>query len=71
MGWVVKFAIPKLQTYVSETNYLYWLTPLIGFRLLEPDLDSNIFQDYILPSLQTLASDKVPNIKMNVIKVII
>jgi len=47
------------------------LTPLIAFRILEPVLDVEAFQNFILPVLGNLASDRIANIKMNVIKVII
>jgi len=68
-GWVASNVIPKLKSYTNEENYLYRLTPLIALRYLEPNITGTIFGTEIYPLLNTLATDKIPNVRMNVAQI--
>ena len=66
--WADKNVIPKLLSLHVEVNYLHRQTPIAGIRVLTPVVTPEIVQKKFLPVLQTLATDKVPNIRMSVCK---
>lgn len=66
--WLEKLAIPKILSFQRDTNYLYRLTTLFAITKLAEFLPTESFQRVIIPAIVVMASDKVPNVRMNVAK---
>ncbi len=69
-SWADKHIVPKLLSLHVEVNYLHRQTPIAGIRVLTSVVTPDIVQKKFLPVLQTLSTDKVPNIRMSVCKTI-
>ena len=68
--WMMKYALPKLISYETEDNYLYRLTPLLAFKILDEVLNEGVYEESMFPLLKKLASDPITNVKMNVAQIL-
>jgi len=68
--WASKNVLPKLLSLHVEPNYLHRLTPLFGMATLIPVVNIDVVRKMFIPVIITLATDPVPNIRMNVAKTI-
>ena len=68
--WMKKYALPKLISYETEDNYLYRLTPLLAFKILDEVLNEGVYEESMFPLLKKLASDPITNVKMNVAQIL-
>ena len=70
VAWSDKNIIPKLLGLHTQVNYLHRLTPIYGIRVLIPVVTPDLIAKKFIPVLNTLSTDKIPNIRMNVCKTI-
>lgn len=66
--WAKEEIIPHIIVVGANTNYLYRLTVLFAVTVLIPVLDTKTINDSIIPFLNNLMNDPIPNIRFNVAK---
>lgn len=66
--WAKTEIIPSIQSVGEKSNYLYRLTALFAMTRLVPVMDETSVTQLILPFIESLAKDPVPNIRFNVAK---
>eukprot|EP01029_Cantina_marsupialis_P018533 TRINITY_DN4267_c0_g1_i1.p1 TRINITY_DN4267_c0_g1~~TRINITY_DN4267_c0_g1_i1.p1 ORF type:complete len:588 (+),score=186.25 TRINITY_DN4267_c0_g1_i1:53-1816(+) len=63
--WVVSQICPHLVTLSKQDNYLQRHVVIIAIENLAHVTSQGVLQFHLLPTLTTLCSDRVPNIRMN------
>ncbi|PGH17344.1 hypothetical protein AJ79_01228 [Helicocarpus griseus UAMH5409] len=66
--WAKESIIPKVTSMGQHPNYLYRMTTCFAISTLAPAIDLNIIENSILPILERLVGDDIPNIRFNVAK---
>ncbi|GAB7346432.1 hypothetical protein MBLNU457_5129t1 [Dothideomycetes sp. NU457] len=66
--WANEAIIPKVANMAGHPNYLYRMTTCFAVSTLTPALSLPVIVESILPILQTLTGDQIPNIRFNVAK---
>lgn len=66
--WASQAIVPKVIDMGRHPNYLYRMTTCFAVSTLAPALDVSIIESSILPMLDKLVSDDIPNIRFNVAK---
>ncbi|EPY53181.1 protein phosphatase regulatory subunit Paa1 [Schizosaccharomyces cryophilus OY26] len=68
LQWATKTIIPKFLAMRGHPNYLYRMTTIFAISELAPVLNATVIETQILPILQHLSKDAIPNIRFNVAK---
>ncbi|EER45083.1 phosphoprotein phosphatase [Histoplasma capsulatum var. duboisii H88] len=66
--WAKNSIIPKVILMGQHPNYLYRMTTCFAISTLAPAVNLNIIETSILPILERLVGDDIPNIRFNVAK---
>ncbi|KAL2416432.1 Protein phosphatase PP2A regulatory subunit A [Exophiala dermatitidis] len=66
--WANRAIIPKVTAMSQQENYLYRMTTCFAVSILAPVLTLDIISQSILPMMNRLVSDPIPNIRFNVAK---
>ena len=66
--WAETALLPRVVEMASNENYLYRMTTIFAFSTLAPVVNTQCLANLILPTLQPLVSDPIPNIRFNVAK---
>ncbi|KAL1989343.1 hypothetical protein VTN96DRAFT_105 [Rasamsonia emersonii] len=66
--WANGSIIPKVMAMGQHPNYLYRMTTCFAISTLAPVVNLNIIEASILPILDKLVTDDIPNIRFNVAK---
>ncbi|OMJ25757.1 Protein phosphatase PP2A regulatory subunit A [Smittium culicis] len=66
--WACKSIIPKIMAMANHPNYLYRITTIFAITTLAPTVSPIVIRDLILPTVETLMNDPIPNIRFNVAK---
>ncbi|KAJ2743734.1 protein phosphatase 2A structural subunit [Coemansia sp. BCRC 34301] len=68
VDWARSTIIPKILAMATHPNYLYRMTTIFAITTIAPSVTPEIVRDLILPSLEGLVNDPIPNIRFNVAK---
>ncbi|KAJ2076438.1 protein phosphatase 2A structural subunit [Coemansia sp. RSA 988] len=68
VDWARATIIPKILAMATHPNYLYRMTTIFAITTIAPSVTPDIVRDLILPSLEGLVNDQIPNIRFNVAK---
>ncbi|KAJ1842798.1 protein phosphatase 2A structural subunit [Coemansia sp. RSA 2703] len=68
VDWARSTIIPKILAMANHPNYLYRMTTIFAITTIAPSVTAEIVRDLILPSLEGLVNDPIPNIRFNVAK---
>jgi serine/threonine-protein phosphatase 2A regulatory subunit A len=66
--WANESIIPKVMAMGQHPNYLYRMTTCFAISTLAPVVNLSIIDSSILPILERLVNDDIPNIRFNVAK---
>ncbi|KAI9785166.1 MAG: Polyamine N-acetyltransferase 1 [Geoglossum umbratile] len=66
--WARSTIIPKVMAMGSHPNYLYRMTTCFAISTLATAINLQVIEEYILPMMNQLISDEIPNIRFNVAK---
>lgn len=66
--WARQTIIPKVMAMGEQTNYLYRMTTCFAITTLAPAVNIQVIQESILPMIDKLVNDPIPNIRFNVAK---
>ncbi|KAJ9295186.1 hypothetical protein DTO271G3_6356 [Paecilomyces variotii] len=66
--WASQSIIPKVMAMGQHPNYLYRMTTCFAISTLAPAVSIDIIESSILPILERLTTDDIPNIRFNVAK---
>ncbi|CRG85787.1 protein phosphatase 2 (formerly 2A), regulatory subunit A [Talaromyces islandicus] len=66
--WANESIIPKVMAMGQHPNYLYRMTTCFAISTLAPVVNLSIIDNSILPILERLVNDDIPNIRFNVAK---
>ncbi|KAJ6102179.1 hypothetical protein N7486_004606 [Penicillium sp. IBT 16267x] len=66
--WSKESIIPKVVAMGQHPNYLYRMTTCFAISTLAPVVTLDIIENSILPILDRLVADEIPNIRFNVAK---
>ncbi|KAK2753656.1 Polyamine N-acetyltransferase 1 [Onygenales sp. PD_40] len=66
--WAKGSIIPKVTSMGQHPNYLYRMTTCFAISTLAPAINLQIIENSILPILERLVTDDIPNIRFNVAK---
>ncbi|KAK4981525.1 protein phosphatase 2A structural subunit [Elasticomyces elasticus] len=66
--WANEAIVPKVMAMGQHPNYLYRMTTCFAVSTLAPALSLTVIADSILPMLEKLVADDIPNIRFNVAK---
>lgn len=66
--WAKEEIIPHIIVVGANTNYLYRLTVLFAVTVLIPVVDTRTINESIIPFLNNLMNDPIPNIRFNIAK---
>ncbi|KAF2721238.1 MgPP2AregA, protein phosphatase 2A regulatory alpha sub-unit [Polychaeton citri CBS 116435] len=66
--WANEAIVPKVATMAEHANYLYRMTTCFAISTLAPALTQPVLSQSVLPILQSLVGDSIPNIRFNVAK---
>lgn len=66
--WARQTIIPKVMAMGKQTNYLYRMTTCTAITTLAPAVNIEVIQEFILPMINELIEDQIPNIRFNVAK---
>lgn len=69
-SWAVKNFLPQMFLLSSDPNYLFRLTPLFGILSVVDLISPETIKKMMLPVLQQMQRDPVPNIRLNVARTI-
>ena len=64
--WTKEQIIPRIERMHTHTNYLQRMTALYGIQVLVTSLSQETVEDVIIPIIIHMASDSVPNVRLNV-----
>ncbi|KAI7827721.1 protein phosphatase regulatory subunit Paa1 [Kickxella alabastrina] len=68
VDWARATIIPKILAMATHPNYLYRMTTIFAITTIAPSVTAEIVRDLILPALEGLVNDPIPNIRFNVAK---
>jgi len=68
VDWAKQTIIPKVMAMGNQTNYLYRMTTCTAITTLAPAVNIEVIQEFILPMINQLITDPIPNIRFNVAK---
>ncbi|CAB55176.1 Protein phosphatase PP2A regulatory subunit A [Schizosaccharomyces pombe] len=68
LEWATETIIPKFLAMRSHPNYLYRMTTIFAISEIAPALNAEVIEKQILPTLEQLVNDPIPNIRFNVAK---
>ncbi|KAI4165327.1 MAG: hypothetical protein LQ342_001195 [Letrouitia transgressa] len=68
VSWASEAIIPKVMAMGQHPNYLYRMTTCFAITTLAPAIDIDVIEKSILPMMDRLVSDDIPNIRFNVAK---
>lgn len=68
IAWAKEEIIPHIIVVGANTNYLYRLTVLFAVTVLIPVIDTETMNESIIPFLNNLMNDPIPNIRFNIAK---
>lgn len=68
VDWAKQTIIPKVMAMGNQTNYLYRMTTCTAITTLAPAVNIEVIQEFILPMVNQLIEDRIPNIRFNVAK---
>ncbi|KAE8556693.1 hypothetical protein EYB25_001396 [Talaromyces marneffei] len=68
VDWANQSIIPKVVAMGAHPNYLYRMTTCFAVSTLAPVLNLEILENSIIPILERLVTDDIPNIRFNVAK---
>ncbi|KAI9090824.1 armadillo-type protein [Phlyctochytrium arcticum] len=66
--WAKQAILPKISQMAQHQNYLYRMTTVFALTALSHASNGETLRDFILPTINTLANDPIPNIRFNVAK---
>ncbi|RUS24687.1 complex between Pp2a-specific methylesterase Pme-1 and Pp2a core enzyme [Jimgerdemannia flammicorona] len=66
--WAKQTIIPKVLAMANNPNYLYRMTTIFAITTMSPAVTPQVIKDHILPTVQSLVADPIPNIRFNVAK---
>ncbi|KAF2834491.1 protein phosphatase PP2A regulatory subunit A [Patellaria atrata CBS 101060] len=66
--WANEAIVPKVMTMGQHPNYLYRMTTCFAVSTLAPALSLDVIELSILPMMDKLVNDDIPNIRFNVAK---
>ncbi|EON63555.1 protein phosphatase 2 (formerly 2A), regulatory subunit A [Coniosporium apollinis CBS 100218] len=66
--WANDAIVPKVMMMGKHPNYLYRMTTCFAVSTLAPALSLPVIEESILPMMDTLVNDDIPNIRFNVAK---
>ncbi|KAJ1679518.1 protein phosphatase 2A structural subunit, partial [Spiromyces aspiralis] len=66
--WAKETIIPKILATSNHPNYLYRMTTVFAFKAIASSINSQVVEELLLPCLESLAHDRIPNIRFNVAK---
>ncbi|KAI2745442.1 hypothetical protein DTO013E5_1554 [Penicillium roqueforti] len=66
--WSKASIIPKVMAMGQHPNYLYRMTTCFAVSTLTPVVNLEIIENSLLPILERLVTDEIPNIRFNVAK---
>ncbi|KAI9796944.1 MAG: Polyamine N-acetyltransferase 1 [Piccolia ochrophora] len=66
--WANDAIIPKVMAMGQHPNYLYRMTTCFAISTLAPAISLDVIEQSILPMMDRLVSDDIPNIRFNVAK---
>ncbi|KAB8343264.1 hypothetical protein FH972_022852 [Carpinus fangiana] len=66
--WANEAIVPKVMNMGQHSNYLYRMTTCFAISTLAPALNLTVIESSILPMLDKLSTDDIPNIRFNVAK---
>ncbi|KAK3174077.1 Polyamine N-acetyltransferase 1 [Lepraria neglecta] len=66
--WASDAIIPKVTAMGKHPNYLYRMTTCFAISTLAPAINLEVIEKSILPMMDKLVSDDIPNIRFNVAK---
>ncbi|TID24104.1 protein phosphatase PP2A regulatory subunit A [Venturia nashicola] len=66
--WASGAIVPKVIAMGQHPNYLYRMTTCFAISTLAPVLSLGVIQESILPMMDQLVADDIPNIRFNVAK---
>ncbi|RPA71209.1 ARM repeat-containing protein [Ascobolus immersus RN42] len=66
--WARQTIIPKILAMGEQTNYLYRMTTCFAITTLAPAVNMQVIEESILPMIDRLVEDQIPNIRFNVAK---
>ncbi|KAK5098654.1 protein phosphatase 2A structural subunit [Exophiala xenobiotica] len=66
--WASQSIIPKVSAMSQQQNYLYRMTTCFAITTLAPVVSLDIIEESILPMMDRLVADPIPNIRFNVAK---
>ncbi|GBB86608.1 hypothetical protein RclHR1_00130049 [Rhizophagus clarus] len=66
--WAKTTIIPKVLAMGNHPNYLYRMTTIFAITTMAPAVTPEVIRDCILPTVNNLVSDPIPNIRFNVAK---
>ncbi|KAJ1989000.1 protein phosphatase 2A structural subunit [Dimargaris cristalligena] len=68
--WAKATIIPKILGLSNHPNYLYRMTTIFALTTIMPSLTPEVTEKSVMPALQSLVTDEIPNIRFNVAKAI-
>ncbi|KAL9599375.1 MAG: hypothetical protein Q9219_003908 [cf. Caloplaca sp. 3 TL-2023] len=68
VDWASEAIIPKVMAMGQHPNYLYRMTTCFAISTLAPAINIDVIEKSILPMMDRLVSDDIPNIRFNVAK---
>lgn len=68
VDWASEAIIPKVMAMGQHPNYLYRMTTCFAISTLAPAINIDVVEKSILPMMDRLVSDDIPNIRFNVAK---
>jgi serine/threonine-protein phosphatase 2A regulatory subunit A len=69
-SWAAEQVLPKIVALYGHSHFLYRLTSVASLHALSAQVEQNIFESVILPTLLKSAEDPVPNIRIRVATVL-
>ncbi|KAJ3381725.1 hypothetical protein HDU84_004889 [Entophlyctis sp. JEL0112] len=66
--WAKQTIIPNVLIMGQHSNYLYRITTIFALSILATVVNGEVLKDLIIPTLNSLAVDPIPNIRFNVAK---
>ncbi|KAJ3131992.1 hypothetical protein HK100_005820 [Physocladia obscura] len=66
--WAKQTIIPKVLAMGQHSNYLYRMTTIFAITTLAHVVNGEVLKDLIVPTVTSLATDPIPNIRFNVAK---
>ncbi|KAF2729625.1 protein phosphatase PP2A regulatory subunit A [Polyplosphaeria fusca] len=66
--WANDAIVPKVMAMGQHPNYLYRMTTCFAVSTLAPALSLDVIEKSILPMMDKLVNDEIPNIRFNVAK---